>query len=84
MRCRACDRLAQLHSVAVDFPKTGRPASISSQEELKVLVRYTSRVQCQVALYIIVTHLLQEYNHATMPLLLINDMHAASSLLMDS
>ena len=35
--CAACERLAQLHSTAVDFPKTGRPAVIS-HEEIKELV----------------------------------------------
>ena len=30
--CEACDRLAELHSIAVDFPKTGIPASLSIEE----------------------------------------------------
>lgn len=38
--CDACERLAELHSVAVDFPKTGRPATFS-WEERRRLVRHT-------------------------------------------
>lgn len=36
--CPACDKLARLHSQAVDFPKTGRPATISPGQ-LSELVR---------------------------------------------
>jgi RNA-dependent RNA polymerase len=36
--CDECERLAQLHSTAVDFPKTGRPA-VMLDEERKQLVR---------------------------------------------
>ncbi len=30
--CAACNKLAKLHSTAVDFPKTGRPAVIEDSE----------------------------------------------------
>lgn len=36
--CKACDRLAQLHSIAVDFSKTGIPASMGPDER-RLLVR---------------------------------------------
>lgn len=35
--CAACDKLAELHSTAVDFPKTGRPADISYQQRLQLV-----------------------------------------------
>eukprot|EP00878_Enallax_costatus_P043552 GHUV01051573.1.p1 GENE.GHUV01051573.1~~GHUV01051573.1.p1 ORF type:complete len:445 (+),score=119.50 GHUV01051573.1:975-2309(+) len=35
--CKACDRLAQLHSIAVDFPKTGIPATLSIDERRELM-----------------------------------------------
>lgn len=37
--CRECETLARLHSVAVDFPKTGQPAKLTP-EQRKQLVRW--------------------------------------------
>lgn len=36
--CSACEELARLHSVAVDFPKTGQPAELGPAD-FKRLVR---------------------------------------------
>eukprot|EP00878_Enallax_costatus_P004052 GHUV01004276.1.p1 GENE.GHUV01004276.1~~GHUV01004276.1.p1 ORF type:complete len:1186 (+),score=348.19 GHUV01004276.1:644-4201(+) len=50
--CSACEELARLHSMAVDFPKTGRPAEISA-ERRQELVRLTEHKQQVVGAAII-------------------------------
>lgn len=48
--CDLCEELAQLHSTAVDFPKTGRPAVIKNRAQLVgfvVVHRMVIEEQCQ-------------------------------------
>lgn len=44
--CDACERLAELHSTAVDFPKTGRPATLSWEEGRRLVSNPLFTQQC--------------------------------------
>jgi hypothetical protein len=46
--CTECEELAQLHSMAVDFPKTGVPATLTA-EHIKRLVSCCAGGTCMCA-----------------------------------
>lgn len=44
--CSACETLAQLHSMAVDFPKTGRPAVIRAEQLQELVSEHGQAMAC--------------------------------------